>query len=43
MPEVKPLAVIDGKDLLALDVEPPKLIISQILPTGLLLSLAQCR
>jgi len=35
MPEVKPLAVIDGKSLMALDVEPPKFIISRILPTGL--------
>ena len=35
MPEVKPLAVIDGKNLSALDCEPPKFIISRILPTGL--------
>jgi hypothetical protein len=35
MLEVKPLAVIDGKNLSALDVNPSKFIISRILPTGL--------
>ena len=35
MPEVKPLVVIDGKNRSALDVEPPRFTISQILPTGL--------
>ncbi len=35
MPEVKSLTVIDGKTLMALDCEPPKFIISRILPTGL--------
>jgi RecA-family ATPase len=30
-----PLSVIDGKSLLALECEPPKFIISRILPTGL--------
>ena len=35
MSEVKSLAVIDGKTLLSLDVEPPKFIIDRFLPTGL--------
>ena len=30
-----PLSVIDSKSLLALECEPPKFIISRILPTGL--------
>ena len=33
--EQRKLAVIDGKALLSLDVEPPKFIISRFLPTGL--------
>jgi hypothetical protein len=35
MLETKPLAVIDGKSLLELDCEPPKFIISRLLPVGL--------
>jgi len=35
MSETKPLAVMDGKTLLSLDVEPPKFIISRFLPAGL--------
>ena len=35
MSEITPLAVIDGKALLSLDVEPPKFIINRFLPTGL--------
>jgi hypothetical protein len=33
--KITPLSVIDGKSLLALECEPPKFIISRILPTGL--------
>jgi hypothetical protein len=35
MPEIKKLSVINGKSLLALDVEPPKFIISQFMSAGL--------
>jgi len=35
MQEIKELSVIDGKSLLALDVEPTKFIISRLMPTGL--------
>jgi len=35
MQEIKTLSVIDGKSLLALDVEPTKFIISRLMPTGL--------
>ena len=35
MQEIKTLSVIDGKSLLALDVEPAKFIISSLMPTGL--------
>ncbi|MCL2427371.1 MAG: helicase RepA family protein [Oscillospiraceae bacterium] len=33
--KTKPLAVIDGKSLLALEVDPPKFIISSLMPVGL--------
>ena len=35
MKETKGLTVIDGKALLSLDVEPPRFIISRLLPAGL--------
>jgi len=35
MAETKPLSIIDGKTLLSLEMDPPKFIISRILPTGL--------
>ena len=35
MPEAKPLAVIDGASLLALDVEPPRFIVARLIPAGL--------
>ncbi len=35
MQGIKSLSVIDGKSLLALDVEPPKFIIARFLPVGL--------
>lgn len=35
MQETKPLNVINGKNLLALDVEPPRFIIDGLMPTGL--------
>jgi len=35
MQEIKPLSVIDGKSLLALDIEPPKFIIARFMPVGL--------
>ena len=35
MPEIEALSVIDGKSLLALDVDPPQFIISRFLPAGL--------
>ncbi len=35
MNEVKPLSIIDGKSLLALDIEPPKFIIAGLMPAGL--------
>jgi len=33
--QAKPLEILTGKDLLALDVEPPKFIVSRFLPAGL--------
>jgi hypothetical protein len=33
--EPKPLEILTGKALLALDVDPPKFIISRLLPVGL--------
>lgn len=35
MSELQPLSVIDGKTLLGLDCEPPKFIVSRLLPAGL--------
>lgn len=35
MQEIKALSVIDGKSLLALDIEPPKFIIARFMPVGL--------
>lgn len=35
MQETKPLSVIDGKSLLALDVEPPRFIVDRLIPMGL--------
>ena len=35
MPETRPLTIIDGKALLSLDVQPPRFVISRLLPAGL--------
>lgn len=35
MQETKSLSVIDGKSLLALDVEPPRFIVDRLIPMGL--------